>query len=333
MKRKSFWEQTKEEILCVKRLKRIINLNSCCDPSVLKTPRHKPVTVGAQPSKDRGRMTAPKPLEALGRVLAEVSAATQQQMEATMQQMQVLQALVSQSRGKEKGKGTAMQRMAEGKDPQVFLDVFETTATACGWPDTEWGVKLLPLLAGKAQRAALSLPVHARVHFPNLRRAILDRIGSHPEDHRRRFRAMRLGPEDRPFVLAQQLRDAAVRWLEPQEADSKMLERILLEQFVEAITAQTAAWVRYHRPQDLMAAVALAEDHLAVYREGSAKTAERPTPAPRAADRSRAAPRAAERPIPAPRRRSWQTQEAASPDKDMRTHTHTRTHNIILQHY
>ncbi|XP_061918510.1 uncharacterized protein LOC133659789 [Entelurus aequoreus] len=78
---------------------------------------------------------------------------------------------------------------------------------------------------------------------------------------------MRLKPEDRPFVLGQQLRDAATRWLQPGEADIQVMDQLVLEQFLEAIPARTSAWVRYHRPRDLAAAVTLVEDHLAVQRE------------------------------------------------------------------
>nr|XP_061838655.1 zinc finger protein 75D-like isoform X3 [Nerophis lumbriciformis] len=118
------------------------------------------------------------------------------------------------------------------------------------------------------------------MQYANLSCAILDRVGSSPEDHRRKFRAMMLGPGDRPFVLAFQLRDAATRWLQPNGLDPKMLEAIVLERFVETIPARTSAWVRYHSPPDVKAAVKLAEEHLAVQRETTTKTAKGPTPAP-----------------------------------------------------
>ncbi|XP_061896830.1 uncharacterized protein LOC133645917 [Entelurus aequoreus] len=166
-------------------------------------------TTGAQ-STFGSEMSAPNPLEALGRVLAEVSAASHQQMEAVRHQMaQQSQILLALAGGVGAAPPTSAavsgQRMAETED------IFEATAAACGWPEEEWGVRLLPLLAGKTQQAVLSLPAASRVHFPDLRRAILDRVSSTAEDHRRRFRALRLGPEDCPFVLGQQLRDAATR--------------------------------------------------------------------------------------------------------------------------
>ncbi|XP_051250266.1 uncharacterized protein LOC127360052 [Dicentrarchus labrax] len=102
-----------------------------------------------------------------------------------------------------------MHRMTAADDPQTFLEMFEATAEACGWPAAEWAVRLLPLLSGESQTAALGLPASARGEFRNVKRAILDRMGFSPEDHRRRFRSATLGSSDRPFVFAQQLKDAA----------------------------------------------------------------------------------------------------------------------------
>ncbi|XP_072767927.1 uncharacterized protein [Nerophis lumbriciformis] len=75
---------------------------------------------------------------------------------------------------------------------------------------------------------------------------------------------MRLGKEDRPFAFGQRLQEAATRLLQPGEGDGRLLDQIVLEQFVEAIPTRTANWIRYHRPRDLAAAVTLAENHLAV---------------------------------------------------------------------
>ncbi|XP_061899254.1 piggyBac transposable element-derived protein 3-like [Entelurus aequoreus] len=133
-----------------------------------KNPSKQTFTSGAQQkSKTTKKMSAPS------QVLAEVSAASQQQT-------QVLQVLMG--RAEASGGTTSMQRMVEVEDPHAFLDVFEATATSCKWQEEEWGVKLLLLLVGEAQRAALSLPATARMQYADLRHAILDRVGSSPED-------------------------------------------------------------------------------------------------------------------------------------------------------
>ncbi|KAM6944694.1 regulator of G-protein signaling 3-like [Lycodopsis pacificus] len=166
--------------------------------------------------------------------------------------------------------GVVLHKMSAADDVQSFLDTFEVTAEACGWPAAEWGVRLLPLLTGEAQTAALGLPPAARHRYTGVRKAVTDCLGLSPEDHRRRFREARLGPEDRPFAFAQRLRDDAARWLQPESPGGaqEVLEKVVLEQFVGALPARTAAWVRYHRPPTLGTAITLAEDHLAVHASG-----------------------------------------------------------------
>ena len=184
--------------------------------------------------------------------------------------------------------GLTIHKMSEADDPQSFLEMFEATAEACGWPAEEWAVRLLPLLSGEAQTAALGLPPAAGGEYRHVRRAVLDRLGLTPEDHRRRFRDARLGSEDRPFAYAQQQRDAATRWLQPggSAAEDTMLGKVVLEQFIGGLPDRTSAWVRYHRPAMLEAAVTLAEDHLAVHPGGQGGGSRSPTP-----NRSTPAPR------------------------------------------
>ncbi len=110
-----------------------------------------------------------------------------------------------------------VQKMGPQDDPEAFLDLFEKTAAACGWPQTDWPVRLIPLLTGEAQLAAQQLPVQNLLVYDDLKRAILQRVGRSPEQHRQRFRSLELGENGRPFVMAHQLRDACRRWLLARE--------------------------------------------------------------------------------------------------------------------
>ncbi|KAM9360126.1 uncharacterized protein ABDE67_000748 [Symphorus nematophorus] len=246
-----------------------------------------------------------QPVTALAQMLGEIAAMHREQaavnarqLEAlhaqTERQTQLLEGLLSRSGAVSPSPaspslyGIALHKMTSTDDPQAFLDMFEATAVACGWPAAEWAIRLLPVLSGEAQTAALSLPASSRGRFEEVKKAVLDRMGFTPEDHRRRFRLAKLGPADRPFVFAQQLRDAATRWLQPGESagEGRMLEQIVLEQFVEGLPTGTSEWVRCHRPVDLAAAIVLAEDYLAVHSSGPASEGRpppstRPTPAPR----------------------------------------------------
>ncbi|KAK9515986.1 hypothetical protein VZT92_026581 [Zoarces viviparus] len=54
--------------------------------------------------------------------------------------------------------GVVLHKMTAADDVQSFLESFEATAEACGWPVEERAVRLLPLLTGEVQTADLGLP-------------------------------------------------------------------------------------------------------------------------------------------------------------------------------
>ncbi len=122
-----------------------------------------------------------------------------------------------------------LMRMGPHDDPEAFVDLFEKTAEACGW----WPVRLVPLLTGEAQVAAQQLPVANLLAYEDLKRAILQRVGRNPEQHRQHFRSVELGDSGRPFVMAQQLRDACRKWLMAESRDVEgVIDLVVLEQFI-----------------------------------------------------------------------------------------------------
>ncbi len=157
-----------------------------------------------------------------------------------------------------------LMKMGPHDDPEAFVDLFEKTAEACGWARTQWPVRLIPLLTGEVQVAAQQLPVANLLAYEDLKRAILQRVGRNPEQHRQRFRSVELGDCGQPFVMAQQLRDACRKWLmaEPRDVEG-VIDLMVLEQFVARLPRRTAEWVQCHRPTSLAQAVQLAEDHMA----------------------------------------------------------------------
>ncbi len=156
-----------------------------------------------------------------------------------------------------------VQKMGPQDDPEAFLDLFEKTAEACGWPQMDWPVRLIPLLTGEAQLAAQQLPVQNLLVYDDLKRAILQRVDRSPEQHRQRFRSLELGENGWPFTMAHQLRDACRRWLLAGDSDvEQIIDRVVLEQFIARLPQKTAQWVQCHRPASLDLAIQLAKDQM-----------------------------------------------------------------------
>ncbi|XP_035259046.1 uncharacterized protein LOC118230184 [Anguilla anguilla] len=238
-------------------------------------------------SQEQGE--TPQPVVALARMLEGMAAMQERQAAMHAEQLEALRAQTSlqtqallqlaaagetSSRERQTGPPVALHlpKMTPEDDAEAFLEGFEVAAGASKWPEEEWVVRLLPLLTGEAQRAAHSLPPTARTVYGNLKKAVLDRLGYSPEEHRRRFRETALAREDRPFAYAQRLLDMARRWLRPElRSADEVVELVALERFIDGLPAETANWVRCHRPTGLAAAVTLAEDHLALYPHGQSQ--------------------------------------------------------------
>ncbi|XP_057183752.1 uncharacterized protein LOC130550329 [Triplophysa rosa] len=156
-----------------------------------------------------------------------------------------------------------LTKMGPQDDPEAFLDLYERAAETSEWPREQWALRLIPLLSGEAQVAAQQLPPENLLVYAELRRAILQRVGRSPEEHRQRFRSLGLAETGRPYLLAQQLRDSCRRWLMAEGSDvEKVIDKVVLEQFTTCLPRKTAGWVQCHRPTSLESAIQLAEDHM-----------------------------------------------------------------------
>ncbi|XP_056589492.1 uncharacterized protein LOC130409502 [Triplophysa dalaica] len=156
-----------------------------------------------------------------------------------------------------------LHKMGTQDEPEAFLDLFERSAELSGWPPDAWASRLIPLLSGEAQMAAQQLPVANLLVYADLKKAILQRVGRSPEQHRQRFRSLEFGERSQPFAFAHQLRDACRRWLMAGATTvDTIVDLVTLEQFVARLPKKTAQWVQCHRPTTLAQAIQLAEDQL-----------------------------------------------------------------------
>ncbi|XP_056618139.1 uncharacterized protein LOC130432669 [Triplophysa dalaica] len=156
-----------------------------------------------------------------------------------------------------------LHKMGVQDEPEAFLELFERSAELSGWQPDAWAARLIPLLTGEAQMAAQQLPVENLLKYADLKKAILERVGLSPEQHRQRFRSLELGDRGQPFAFAHQLRDACRKWLVADASTiDNIVDKVTLEQFVGRLPRKTAQWVQCHRPSSLAQAIQLAEDQL-----------------------------------------------------------------------
>lgn len=122
-------------------------------------------------------------------------------------------------------------------------------------------VPYILLLSGEAQVAAQQLPIQNLPVYDDLKRAILQWVGLSQEQNRQRFRSLDLGESGRPYLIAQQLRDACHTWLLPGRSDAEQTnDLVVIEQFIARLSIKTVECVQGHRLTWLDLAIQLTED-------------------------------------------------------------------------
>uniref|UniRef100_A0A672S065 SCAN box domain-containing protein n=1 Tax=Sinocyclocheilus grahami TaxID=75366 RepID=A0A672S065_SINGR len=158
--------------------------------------------------------------------------------------------------------------MTRDDDIEQFLTTFERLATACRWPKTNWAIRLVPLLTGKAHSAYVAMDGADAEDYDKVKEAILIKYEINADIYQQRFRSSEILLDETPRELYVRLKDLFSKWVKPEACTIlQMSELIILEQFMRMISPDMDVWIKEHDLATAEEAAKLAERYLATRRD------------------------------------------------------------------
>ena len=123
------------------------------------------------------------------------------------------------------------------KEVDTFFLSFEAIAKQLDWPRDKWMLIAGIEMTGKAREVYDMLLREGRTDYDSLKKAVLSRYESSPEEYRQKFRKLRKREGATYREFADELRTYLCRWLRSKEVENfeQMKNLTLLDQFQRAI--------------------------------------------------------------------------------------------------
>ena len=144
---------------------------------------------------------------------------------------------------------------------EAFMMTFERSMEAHEIERVKWLVLLAPQLTGKAQQAYAALSSEDSKNFTKVKEAIFKYYDINEETYRQRFRSSKVKEGESPTEIVTRLTDMAVRWLKEHDTRAKVIDMVVMEQFITMLLEEIRVWVKEHKPETSMIAGKFAEDY------------------------------------------------------------------------
>ena len=145
----------------------------------------------------------------------------------------------------------SLPKYTEGEDIEVFLRSFEKLAASYNWDKTEWAIRLVPQLTGKALEAYSRLSFSSSGDYDSVKQAILERYGLNALAYRDKFRYAKQskGETFKEFAVRVEGYFTHRVLAEKVESNYKQLYDLLLrEQLMFTASHDLQIWLRERNP-------------------------------------------------------------------------------------
>ncbi|KAL5019662.1 hypothetical protein ScPMuIL_002554, partial [Solemya velum] len=138
-----------------------------------------------------------------------------------------------------------LPKFQESQDPDVFLKTFEKLAKLHEWDKTEWAIRLVPLLSGKALEAYSRLSDDDNANYDVIKTSILKRYELTSEAYRLKLRNCRQLPDESFKDFTVRLETYLKHWCEREDIGSdfgKLYDLLLREQVIQQCSKDLQLW-------------------------------------------------------------------------------------------
>ena len=125
----------------------------------------------------------------------------------------------------------------------------------------KWPMLFAPQLNEKAQQAYAALSSKDSKNFTKVKEAILKRYDINEETYRQTFWSAKAKEGESPTEMATCLTDMAIKWLKEHDTRERVIDIIVMEQFITMLPEGIRVWVKEHKSERSMIAGKLAEDY------------------------------------------------------------------------
>ena len=166
--------------------------------------------------------------------------------EQHVEQMEAMSAALKADRDSTSAVHLKIAPYQEKEDIQDLLEAFEGIMKIQKVKETDWVLRLTPLLNGKARTVCTNFG--PSTNYKGVKEAILDHHNINLERCQRQFRALTWTKDQEPAEWITNGMKLLNRWLLPDEGVDKVVDKIAVEQFINGLPQELRIWVASHKP-------------------------------------------------------------------------------------